>query len=81
MSSLLFKQIQGVVQQDLDNKGVAIVLGGTGSGKSTLVPVALSEMYPGTTIIVAQKRRIAAKGLYFHVAKTMGTNVGYAIGG
>eukprot|EP00929_Paragymnodinium_shiwhaense_P077332 TRINITY_DN39820_c0_g1_i1.p1 TRINITY_DN39820_c0_g1~~TRINITY_DN39820_c0_g1_i1.p1 ORF type:complete len:1502 (-),score=293.44 TRINITY_DN39820_c0_g1_i1:200-4705(-) len=61
-----------------------IINAATGSGKSTLVPLALAEQClqesRSCRILVTQPRRLAAKGLAWHVARQTHTELGDVVG-
>jgi signal recognition particle GTPase len=62
-----------------DRPVVTLVYGGTGSGKSTRVPLLLSllDPNPNTRVIVAQPRRLACQASAERVAYEQGYTIGY----
>ena len=60
-----------------------VVVGETGSGKSTQLPQYLASAFPGKCIVCTQPRRVAATTLATRVSQemscTLGTKVGYTI--
>jgi HrpA-like RNA helicase len=70
--------IQAIRQHD-----VLVVIGDTGSGKTTQIPQYVLEDDPGAMVVVTQPRRIAAITVARRVAKEqdvrLGSHVGYAV--
>ena len=60
-------------------RGVAVVHAPPGTGKTTLVPPALSAAVPGR-VIVTQPRRIAARAAARRLAQLLGEPVGGSVG-
>jgi len=82
------KDVQMEIINEIHNNDVSIVVGATGSGKSSLLPqLILDKMQNGryTRIIVTEPRRIAAVSLATSVSKErnwgLGDKCGYVIGG
>jgi ATP-dependent helicase HrpB len=63
----------------LDPDGVAVLVAPPGSGKTTLVPLALAGQVPGR-VIVAEPRRVAARAAARRMAALIGGDVGGAVG-
>lgn len=63
----------------LDPGGVAVLVAPPGSGKTTLVPLALAGRVPGR-IVVAEPRRVAARAAARRMAALVGGDVGGAVG-
>lgn len=69
----------------VEENDVSFITTETGSGKSTVIPVALSEKYPKSMILITEPRRISAVQLATRVAdllgETLGEGVGYSVRG
>lgn len=63
----------------LDQGGVAVLVAPPGSGKTTLVPLALADRIPGR-IVVAEPRRVAARAAARRMAALVGGDVGDVVG-
>src|SRR5439155_9264627 len=63
----------------LDGGGAAVLVAPPGSGKTTLVPLALAGRVPGR-IVVAEPRRVAARAAARRMAALIGGDVGGAVG-
>ncbi|GAA1807387.1 ATP-dependent helicase HrpB [Luedemannella flava] len=59
--------------------GSAVLVAPPGTGKTTLVPLALADGLPGT-VLVAEPRRIAARAAARRMAELRGERVGGAVG-
>jgi len=59
----------------LDEKGAAVLRADPGSGKSTLVPLALLDSFGGK-IVMLEPRRAAVLGIASRLAELLGENVG-----
>ena len=72
------------MQQLVEKNRVVVVDAATGSGKSTMIPLCLVQQCQsrglGCRIVVTQPRKLAAKGLAWHVSKLAGTKVGELVG-
>lgn len=75
----MFQGRREVVDEILKNR-VTIIVGETGSGKSTQLPQALLERDPQQKIIVTQPRRVAAISLAHRVSAEAGCNIGSKVG-
>lgn len=68
----------------VENYGIVVIVGETGSGKSTQIPQYLVEGGGWTghdfTVVCTQPRRIAATSLATRVAQEMGTKLGDIVG-
>jgi ATP-dependent helicase HrpB len=63
----------------LRESGSGLLVAPPGSGKTTLVPLALAGQYPGR-VVVAQPRRVAARAAARRMAALTGTALGTAVG-
>ena len=63
----------------LDQHGAAVLVAPPGSGKTTLVPLALADRVSGR-IVVAEPRRVAARAAARRMAALVGGEVGGAVG-
>lgn len=69
------------IREAITNNGTVIVMGETGSGKTTQLPIMLLEMLErGDRIAVAEPRRIAATSVAKYVANQVGCKVGELVG-
>ncbi len=77
------KAESSIINAVLGENRISIVVGGTGCGKSTLVPTILLDNI-GHPILCTQPRRLAVIAVSSHVAKqrnsTLGDEVGYHVG-
>ncbi|GAQ55438.1 ATP-dependent helicase HrpB [Streptomyces acidiscabies] len=67
----------------LDARGTAVLVAPPGTGKTTLVPLALAGLLgegPARTVVVAEPRRIAARAAARRMAWLLGEEVGNSIG-
>ncbi|MGW0433258.1 ATP-dependent helicase HrpB [Micromonospora sp. NPDC003197] len=83
-TDLPVRQVLPAVTSMLQDSGAAVLVAPPGTGKTTLVPPALAEQFPGR-IVVAQPRRVAARAAARRMAallgEPVGTTVGYAVRG
>jgi ATP-dependent helicase HrpB len=63
----------------LDAHGAAVLVAPPGTGKTTLVPLALGAHYPGR-ILVAEPRRLAARAAAARMSALLGEPVGRTVG-
>ncbi|MFE7200136.1 ATP-dependent RNA helicase [Pseudonocardia alni] len=69
----------------LDDRGGAVLVAPPGTGKTTLVPLALAGLdgsgpAPGGTVLVAEPRRVAARAAAARMSSLLGTEVGGPVG-
>ncbi|MFG1666728.1 ATP-dependent helicase HrpB [Streptomyces sp. Y7] len=67
----------------LDGHGTAVLVAPPGTGKTTLVPLALAGLLgegPGRRVVVAEPRRIAARAAARRMAWLLGEKVGESVG-
>ena len=63
----------------LTASGTAVVTAPPGSGKTTVLPLALADAYPGR-VVVAEPRRIATRAAAVRMASSIGGSVGERVG-
>ena len=63
----------------LDARGGAVLVAPPGTGKTTLVPLALGAHYPGR-ILVAEPRRLAARAAAARMSALLGEPIGKTVG-
>jgi ATP-dependent helicase HrpB len=63
----------------LDERGAAVLVAPPGTGKTTLVPLALAEAAEGR-VVVAEPRRLAARAAAARMAALLGEPVGETVG-
>ncbi len=69
------------IKETLGMSDTLIVIGETGSGKTTQLPIIIREsLRPGQEIAVTQPRRVAATSVARFVAESVGTRLGQDIG-
>ena len=68
-----------VVECIRDNEN-AVIIGETGSGKTTRIPDFLLESFPQAKIAITQPRRVAARSVARYVASRRGEQVGGEVG-
>ncbi|MGW2559761.1 ATP-dependent helicase C-terminal domain-containing protein [Streptomyces sp. NPDC001514] len=66
------------LERALDERGAAVLCAPPGTGKTTLVPLALAER--GARVVVAEPRRIAARAAAKRMAWLLGEKVGGRVG-
>lgn len=64
----------------IEENDVVLVSSKTGSGKSTIIPTAITIKYPEATMVVTEPRRVTAVNLACCVAEKFGTEVGDRVG-
>ena len=63
----------------LDERGAGVLVSPPGTGKTTLVPLALADMSNGR-VVVAEPRRVAARAAARRMASLLGEDVGGLVG-
>ncbi|MEV0133966.1 ATP-dependent helicase HrpB [Dactylosporangium sp. NPDC050688] len=81
MRNLPVGRVLGDVVAALGDRGGAVLVAPPGTGKTTLVPLALDEDGAGGgTVVVAEPRRIAARAAARRMAQLRGERVGQSVG-
>ena len=70
---------QEVVECVRNNQN-AVIIGETGSGKTTRIPDFLLESFPEANIAITQPRRVAARSVARYVASRRGEKIGGEVG-
>lgn len=73
------RQGLGAIVEALDQRGTVVVQAPPGTGKTTLVPLAVAGRVRGT-VVVTQPRRIAARAAARRLAGLLGERVGDTVG-
>ncbi|PJA89710.1 MAG: hypothetical protein CO137_02765 [Candidatus Magasanikbacteria bacterium CG_4_9_14_3_um_filter_32_9] len=68
------------VVECIQNNQNAVIIGETGSGKTTRIPDFLLESFPKAKIAITQPRRVAARSVARYVASHRGEQVGGEVG-
>ncbi|MBT3380855.1 MAG: ATP-dependent RNA helicase [Lentisphaerae bacterium] len=76
---LPIQSIRPQVDECLSSPEPLVVVAPTGSGKSTCLPVWMSESFDGPVLVI-EPRRVACQSLATYVAGTMGEPVGQRVG-
>ena len=63
----------------LDTHGSAVLVAPPGTGKTTLVPLALAAGTAGTNVLVAEPRRLATRAAAARMAALLGEPVGQVV--
>jgi ATP-dependent helicase HrpB len=71
--------VLGVVTATLADRGTAVLVAPPGTGKTTLVPLALGAENDGT-VLVAEPRRLATRAAAHRMAALLGEPVGRTVG-
>ncbi|MEU6645880.1 ATP-dependent helicase HrpB [Saccharomonospora sp. NPDC046836] len=79
LPDLPVRTVLGELCARLDESGAAVLVAPPGTGKTTLVPLALAESVPGR-IVVAEPRRLAARAAASRMAALLGEPVGETVG-
>jgi ATP-dependent RNA helicase HrpB len=78
LGSLPVRSALPALERALDEHGCAVLCAPPGTGKTTLVPLALAER--GARVVVAEPRRIAARAAARRMAWLLGEKVGGKVG-
>ena len=78
-ADLPVRAVLPAVLSALDTDGSGVLVAPPGSGKTTLVPLALADRFPGR-IVVAEPRRVAARAAARRMATLLGGDVGSTVG-
>lgn len=69
------------IKEAIRSNDVSIIVGETGSGKTTEIPLMLRMVLPeGQKVAITQPRRVAARSVARYVAEKAGTRIGEEIG-
>ncbi|HEX4252138.1 MAG TPA: DEAD/DEAH box helicase, partial [Pseudonocardia sp.] len=79
LPDLPVRDVLDAVTAALDAHGAAVLVAPPGTGKTTLVPLALGAHYPGR-ILVAEPRRLAARAAAARMSALLGEPVGRTVG-
>ncbi|MFD9733080.1 ATP-dependent helicase HrpB [Umezawaea sp. NPDC059074] len=79
LPNLPVRAVLGDVVRVLAEHGCAVLVAPPGTGKTTLVPLALAEAHAGR-VVVAEPRRIAARAAAARMAALLGEPVGRTVG-
>ncbi|WP_158886326.1 ATP-dependent helicase HrpB [Amycolatopsis anabasis] len=79
LPDLPVREVLGELGAALDAHGTAVLVAPPGTGKTTVVPLALAERVRGR-ILVAEPRRLAARAAAARMAALLGERVGETVG-
>lgn len=79
LPELPVRPMLGEIAATLDEYGVEVLVAPPGTGKTTLVPLALAAAGPGR-VVVAEPRRLAARAAAGRMAALLGEPVGQSVG-
>ncbi|PXY32594.1 ATP-dependent helicase HrpB [Prauserella muralis] len=79
LPALPVRDVLDDVRAALDTSGTAVLVAPPGTGKTTLVPLALADGLPGR-VVVAEPRRLAARAAASRMAALLGEPVGETVG-
>lgn len=77
---VLMDEYKQEVIESIKKNASAVIIGETGSGKTTRIPVYLLEAFPGAKIAITQPRRVAARSVARYVAEQRGEQIGGEVG-
>ncbi|GAB3551416.1 ATP-dependent helicase HrpB [Actinopolyspora lacussalsi] len=78
LPDLPVRPVLGDINAELDHSGTAVLVAPPGTGKTTLVPLALAES--GLRVVVAEPRRLATRAAATRMADLLGQQVGEQVG-
>ncbi|MCW2534922.1 MAG: hrpB, partial [Modestobacter sp.] len=78
-TDLPVRSVLAALDTALATAGTAVLVAPPGTGKTTLVPLALADRLPGR-VVVAQPRRVAARAAARRMAVLLGEPVGRSVG-
>ncbi|MBA8824997.1 ATP-dependent helicase HrpB [Saccharopolyspora lacisalsi] len=78
LPDLPIRPVLGEIGERLEDSGTAVLVAPPGTGKTTLVPLALAER--GLRVAVAEPRRLAARAAATRMAELLGERVGDRVG-
>ncbi|ASU78614.1 ATP-dependent helicase HrpB [Actinopolyspora erythraea] len=78
LPELPVRTVLGDIGTELDRGGAAVLVAPPGTGKTTLVPLALAER--GLRVVVAEPRRLATRAAATRMAELLGQPVGEHVG-
>ncbi|EHR49388.1 ATP-dependent helicase HrpB [Saccharomonospora marina XMU15] len=79
LPDLPVRDVLADVRDALDRHGAAVLVAPPGTGKTTLVPLAMANWSPGR-IVVAEPRRLAARAAAARMAALLGEPLGRTVG-
>lgn len=79
LPDLPVREVLGELTAALDAQGTAVLVAPPGTGKTTVVPLALAG-HTGGRIVVAEPRRLAARAAASRMATLLGEQVGETVG-
>ncbi|HET6534529.1 MAG TPA: DEAD/DEAH box helicase, partial [Actinoplanes sp.] len=80
MPDLPIRPVLPAVRSALAGAGAAVLVAPPGTGKTTLVPLALAGVEPAGRVVVAEPRRVAARAAARRMAELIGEPVGRRVG-
>jgi ATP-dependent RNA helicase HrpB len=82
LPDLPIRAVLGAVAAALAEAGAAVLVAPPGTGKTTVVPLALagSDAWPAGRVVVAEPRRVAARAAARRMAELIGEPVGQRVG-
>ncbi|SDJ99404.1 ATP-dependent helicase HrpB [Actinopolyspora mzabensis] len=78
LPDLPVRPVLGDITTELEHHGTAVLVAPPGTGKTTLVPLALAER--GLRVVVAEPRRLATRAAATRMAELLGQQVGEQVG-
>lgn len=79
--SLPIREYAGEIQETVRAQSTSVIVGPTGSGKTTQIPLIVREAVPPEAkVAVSQPRRVAARSVARYVAGQVGCRIGQEVG-